>query len=238
MIRTVPETGSTNADLLAAARAGEAAEGHWLVADRQTAGRGRQGRSWFDGEGNFMGSTVVHLRESDPPAATLSFVAGLAAYEAVRPFVPGPVLLELKWPNDLLLAGGKVNGVLLERAGDAVVVGIGVNLAQAPALPDRRTAAIADHAPAPGRDLFAQTLAGSFADELERWRFYGLAPLLKRWKSAAHPEGTRMTVNPPGEGPVDGSYAGLTKDGALRLRLPDGTVRAIHAGDVMLSGEG
>ena len=238
MIRTVPETGSTNADLLEAARnAGAVTENGWLIADRQTAGRGRQGRAWFDGAGNFMGSTVVHLRPTDPAPATLSFVAGLAGYEAVKPFVPGSIALMLKWPNDLLLDGAKVNGVLLERTGDVIVVGIGVNLAASPDLPDRKTAAIADHAPAPDRDLFAQTLAGAFADELERWRMYGLKPLLRRWEAAAHPRGARLSVQPPGEAAIEGCYDGLGKDGALYLRLPDGSRRAIHAGDVML-GEG
>ena len=238
VIRTVSETGSTNADLLDAVRKGEvSAEGEWLVADRQSAGRGRQGRTWFDGTGNFMGSTVVHLRADDPSPATLSFVAGLAAYEAVKPFVPGNIDLMLKWPNDLLLAGAKVNGVLLERAENVIVVGIGVNLAAAPTLPDRKTAAIADHAPAPDRDLFAQTLAGAFSDELGRWRMYGLPPLLRRWESAAHPKGTSLSVQPPGEMCVKGCYDGIGKDGALLLRLPGGSRRAIHAGDVML-GEG
>ena len=84
MIRTVPETGSTNADLLALLAAGERiAEGDWLVADRQVRGRGRQGRSWLDAPGNLMGSTVVHVSPQDPPAASLSFVAALAVYETV-----------------------------------------------------------------------------------------------------------------------------------------------------------
>ncbi|HBM06461.1 MAG TPA: biotin--[acetyl-CoA-carboxylase] ligase, partial [Erythrobacter sp.] len=84
MIRFVTETGSTNSDLAAQVRAGEVvAEGHWLVADRQVAGRGRQGRSWFDGSGNFMGSTAVRISPRDPAPATLALVAGVAAYEAV-----------------------------------------------------------------------------------------------------------------------------------------------------------
>src|SRR5690606_23287947 len=108
-------------------------EGYWLVADRQTLGRGRQGRQWLDAAGNYMGSTVVHLGSQDPPPASLSFVAALAVYETVLPRLVGPRGLQLKWPNDVLLAGGKFCGLLLEREGESAVVGIGVNLAAAPA---------------------------------------------------------------------------------------------------------
>ena len=238
MIRTVPETGSTNADLAAQLRAGEAlGEGSWLVADRQTAGRGRQGRTWFDGHGNFMGSTIVRPHERDPAPASLALVTALAVYEAVVPLIANPSELTLKWPNDLMLAGAKLSGILLEREGDAIIVGIGVNLAAAPDLPDRRTVALSAFGPAPERDTFARSLAASFDRELERWRSFGLEPLVRRWESVAHPQGTSLRVHPPGEEPILGEYAGLTEDGALRLRLAGGESRVIHAGDVMLANE-
>ncbi len=238
MIRTVSETGSTNADLLAALRAGERmAEGEWLVADRQSAGRGRQGREWFDGAGNFMGSTVVRLAPNDPPPASFALAVGLAVYEAVLPLLPDPATLRLKWPNDVTYAGAKLAGILLEREGDALVVGIGVNLAQAPSIEGRATVALAAIGPPPDRDLFASALASSFALELERWRSYGLDPLSRRWRAAAHPLGTPLTVAPPGETPLSGSFDGLTDDGALRLRLADGSSRVMHAGDVFFAHE-
>lgn len=238
MIRILPETGSTNADLLAALSAGERLrEGDWLVADRQTAGRGRQGREWFDGAGNFMGSTVVHLTPGDPPPASFALAAGLALYEAVLPLLSAPAPLRLKWPNDLTHAGAKLAGILLERAGKALVIGIGVNLAAAPAIPGRATVALSALGPAPGRDAFAGALAAAFATELERWRSHGLAPLLRRWLAAAHPEGAALTVAPPGEASLSGTFAGLTAEGALRLRLADGTLRVMHAGDVFFAHE-
>lgn len=234
----VPETGSTNSDLLAALRAGErVAEGDWLVADRQSAGRGRQGREWSDGAGNFMGSTEVRLAPGDPPPASLALAAGLALYEAVVPLIPEPSALLLKWPNDLTYAGAKLAGILLEREGEALVVGIGVNLARAPAIEGRATLALSALGPAPSRDIFATALAASFALELDRWRSYGLAPLVRRWQSAAHPSGTPLTVSPPGEPTLIGSFDGLTEDGALRLRLADGGSRVIHAGDVFFAHE-
>jgi BirA family biotin operon repressor/biotin-[acetyl-CoA-carboxylase] ligase len=85
-------------------------EGYWLVADRQTDGRGRQGRDWLDAPGNFMGSTVVNLLPGDPLPASLSFVAAMATYEVVVNHLAAPQTLVIKWPNDLMLAGAKLSG--------------------------------------------------------------------------------------------------------------------------------
>lgn len=236
-LETVEQTGSTSADLLARLDRGELiSEGYWLVADRQTAGRGRQGRAWLDGPGNFMGSTVVCLSGREPPASTLSFVAALATYEAVGAQIGAPQLLQLKWPNDLLLAGDKLAGILLERSGAFAVIGIGVNLSAAPSLPGRQAGRLAQVTPAPARDSFARELAASFDRELDRWRQFGLEPLLSRWLAAAHPVGTALSVHAADGTHVAGRFGGLESDGALRLRLADGTTRVIHAGDVVLEG--
>ncbi|MBV7266988.1 biotin--[acetyl-CoA-carboxylase] ligase [Erythrobacter sp. WH131] len=235
MITVVSETGSTNADLAAAIRRGERqSEGAWLVAERQTAGRGRQGREWFDGFGNFMGSTVVELKEGDKAPATLSFAAALAVNDAVENAIGGAGKVELKWPNDVMLDGGKLSGILLEMVDDHVIVGIGVNLAQAPSLPDRKAAAIADVTSAPAPQQFAQALAGSFARQLHLWRNNNLADLLTRFlKRSLHAQGAPVRVH-DGDGEcVDGTFAGLEEsDGALRLRLADGSERVIRAGDI------
>lgn len=211
-------------------------EGDWLIADRQTAGRGRQGREWFDGAGNFMGSTVVYFAPGDPPLATLALVAGLALHEAISPHLQPPQIAKLKWPNDVIVGQAKLAGILLERVGDAVVVGIGVNLCTAPQLPDRQTAALTDFGPAPDRDMFAAALAECFATDLARWRNFGLGPIIARWQAAAHPRGTALLVGEPGEPALAGNFAGLADDGALLLRLADGTKQAIHAGEVRLAG--
>lgn len=235
MIETVAQTGSTNADLAARSLCGAVEERLWLVANRQTAGRGRQGRAWFDGSGNFMGSTAVAVRPGDPPAHTLALVAGLALHEVLATRIPAPASGLLKWPNDVLIGPAKLAGVLLERAGDTVVVGIGVNLAVAPEVEGRETIALAAFGPAPDRDTFAQDLAAAFAADLARWRSYGLGPVIARWLAAAHPIGTALVVGEPGEAPLSGSFAGLDAEGALLLRLGDGTTRAIHAGEVRLA---
>lgn len=239
MIHFVPETGSTNADLASRLSAGERLpEGDWLVADRQTAGKGRQGRTWFDGLGNFMGSCVVYPAAGDPPAASLALLCGLALHEVVAPLLSPPAQAQLKWPNDLMIGDAKLSGILLERQGDAVIVGIGVNLAQAPQVNGRKTVALSSFGPSPDRNLFAANLTRQFNQELERWRSFGLEPLIRRWLAAAHPVGTSLMVGEPGEAPLAGQFAGLSSDGALLLQLDDGTTRTIHAGEVRLSGGG
>ena len=239
MIHLVDETGSTNADLAANLRSGEGwAEGAWLVARRQTAGRGRQGRDWFDGAGNFMGSTVVALgrqpADAGPPPATLSFVAALAVRDAAVGVLGEGADLALKWPNDVLLEGGKLSGILLEMVRGTIVVGIGVNLARAPHLPDRKTAALADLAPPPPLEDFAAGLAAAFARRLEAWRTYGLGATLRAFLGQSiHAQGSALTVHDTDGSVLSGSFAGLEEsDGALRLRLADGSERVIRAGDI------
>ncbi|MCB2064516.1 MAG: biotin--[acetyl-CoA-carboxylase] ligase [Novosphingobium sp.] len=235
MIEYLSETGSTSSDLMQRLSAGERLhEGYWLVADRQTEGRGRQGREWFDGMGNFMGSTLVHARAGDPPAQTLAFVAGLALHEAVGWHLPGRAELLLKWPNDLMAGTAKVAGILLEAQTDTIVIGTGVNLVFAPPVPGRRTAALSDLGTAPDRNVFAEDLARSFATELERWRTAGLAPVLRRWSALAYPVGTRLSLDEPGEARIEGEFSGLSPEGSLQLRLASGEMRTIHAGEVNL----
>jgi len=236
LIEVLAETASTNGDLAARLAAGERLpEGDWLVADRQTAGRGRQGRAWLDGTGNFMGSTVVHARAGDPPLPTLALVAGLAAHAALSVLVPPPLRAELKWPNDVMIGQAKLAGILLEGAGGGVVIGIGANLAHAPQVPGRETVALTAFGPAPDRDAFAHALAGAFAAELDLWRSAGLAAVITRWTAAAHPDGTELLVGEPGEQPLAGRFAGLDASGALILLLADGTKRTVQAGEVRLA---
>lgn len=236
MIQYVAETGSTNADLAARLNAGEyVPEGDWLVADRQNAGRGRQGQDWLDGQGNFMGSTIVHFRDGDPPAQTLALSAGLALHHVVSRYLPDERTALLKWPNDLMVGQAKLAGILLERVAGAAIVGIGVNLTVAPSLPDRLAIALSHAGECPDRNDFAQILARSFAVELERWRGYGIAPIIARWLDRAHERGTRLEVQEPGGDRLSGTFAGLDRNGSLQLRLADDTARVIHAGEVLLA---
>ena len=229
---TVPETGSTNADVLALAKDG-AQEGTWLRAERQTGGRGRMGRNWKSPVGNLHCSTLVRLRAGDSPATGLALVAAVAAQEALSGFAP-QADLRVKWPNDVMAANAKLCGMLLERGGDAIVVGIGVNVAEAPDVAGRTVTSLRALGSAADAAAVFEALITSFALWLDRWRTYGLAPVRNRWIDVAHPAGTPLRASLPDGTAVEGRFETLGEDGALILRLANGAAHAIHAGDVFL----
>jgi BirA family biotin operon repressor/biotin-[acetyl-CoA-carboxylase] ligase len=220
---------STNVALLADA---VAVESDWLVALRQEGGRGRHGRVWESIEGNFSGSTLIQLRPADPPAPSLALAAGLALIETVEVAAP-EAPLSLKWPNDLMLADAKLAGILLERSGDRVVAGFGVNLAGAPPISGRKTASLSPVHTIPPQ-AFAPLLAVKFAQVLSVWRTADPAAFAQAWLARAHPIGTILEVHSgPGER-VRGSFDGIEADGAMRLKRADGMIDIIRAGDVSL----
>lgn len=181
-------------------------------------------------EGNFYASTLVQLKPDDPPAQSLSIAAGLALIEAIDVAVPGQALM-LKWPNDVLLSGKKLAGILLERSGGRVASGFGVNLAAAPPLSNREAASLAARV---RPQAFAPLLAGKFARLLDVWRQSDPAMLSQAWLARAHPIGSEIRVHSTGEERVSGRFDGLEPDGALRLRGDNGLVQIVRAGDVEL----
>jgi BirA family biotin operon repressor/biotin-[acetyl-CoA-carboxylase] ligase len=200
------------------------------VALEQVAGRGRQGRAWVSPPGNFYGSTLVQLHPSDPPAQTLSLVAGLALIEAVDEAASGQPMM-LKWPNDLLLGGRKLAGILLERSGDRVVIGFGVNLASAPEVPGKQSASLSGQVTP---ESFGRLLAQSFERLLGLWRSSDPGQIAQAWLARAHPLGTELKVHSSSDEIVAGRFDGIERDGALRLRGQDGRVEVVRAGDVEL----
>lgn len=217
--------------MAALAAAGEA-EGLWLRAVTQTAGRGRLGRSWSSPPGNLYASTLVRPRAGDPPPATLALVAAVALHEVASAWCAETI--EIKWPNDLLLSGAKLSGILLEGAAGAVVIGFGVNLAHHPEGLDRPVTSLAAHGGAPDPALFLDDLAAALGRWLARWRQEGLEPVRAAWLAAAHRKDTALTATLPDGERIEGIFDGLDTDGALILRLADGSARVIHAGDVFL----
>jgi BirA family biotin operon repressor/biotin-[acetyl-CoA-carboxylase] ligase len=207
-----------------------AVEGEWLVALDQNAGKGRQGRTWVGAPGNFYGSTIVSLRSDDPPAPTLSLVAGLALIEALDIALPGQPTM-LKWPNDLMLSGKKLAGILLERSGERVVLGFGVNLAAEPDLADREAASLGGQVQP---QAFAPLLAGSFARMVDLWRTSDSSAIVRAWERRAHAHGTKLTVHAGKDEKLSGRFGGLGPDGALRLLLEDGSMEIVRAADVFL----
>jgi BirA family biotin operon repressor/biotin-[acetyl-CoA-carboxylase] ligase len=156
--------------------------------------------------------------------------AGLALIEAADAAAPGRDL-QLKWPNDLMLGGSKLGGILLERSGDRIVAGFGVNLASAPAIEGR---AIGSLDGAITAKAFAPLLAASVARLVNAWRCADPAAFALAWQARAHPVGTGIEIHSaPGER-LAGRFDGIEADGALRLRLGDGRVEIVRAGDVAL----
>ena len=158
---------------------------------------------------------------------------GLALIEAVEAAAPN-ANLSLKWPNDLMLGEAKLAGILLERSGDRVVAGFGVNLAGAPTISGRKTASLAPLASV-GPKAFAPIIAGSFARVLAAWRGADPAAFASAWMARAHPIGTALEVHSgPGER-ISGTFEDIKPDGAMRLRVADGRIEVIRAGDVTLA---
>ncbi len=238
-ILLLDQTDSTNAEARRRADAGETGP-LWIVARRQTEGRGRRGRPWESQDGNLFSTLLQLTRKSPAEAAQVTFVAALAIADLLDAYAP-PSLVTIKWPNDVMLAGQKTSGVLVESGahetgGLWLAVGIGVNLAHAPEGTERPATALVHHlrgdvtAP-PTVETAAATLAGAFDVWMTRWETLGFQPILDAWRArTAGLDGP--AVARLGRETVEGVAEGVAPDGALKLRLADGSLRLISAGDV------
>jgi len=216
-----------------------AGDGYVVWARRQTAGRGRQGRSWQSPEGNLYFSIIVRPKMPARDAAQFSFVSALALGGALSGLLPETVELRYKWPNDLLLDGRKAAGILLESSGgiggalDWLVIGVGLNVAECPAIKDGYPATSLRQAGAGDIEvegLLMRFLAG-FAEWRARWQNEGLAVVRAAWLERAARLGEEIIVRLPGA-ELKGRFEGLDESGALMLDMADGSRRKVSAGDV------
>lgn len=226
---------STNAAALKAVQAG--ADRFWVVADEQTAGRGRHGRAWASPPGNLYAS--LGLLAPCPPAFSplLGFVAGLSLAEAVTGLSPAlKGALQLKWPNDCQIDGAKCAGILLEGTSlpggkTGIAIGMGVNVAHFPAGLDQRATALSAHMRAVDTVILFEALSARIAANLGLFdRGAGFEAIRQRWLAHALPEGTRLRVRLP-TGEKQGAFAGLDPTGHLLLET-NGTTETIMVGDV------
>jgi BirA family biotin operon repressor/biotin-[acetyl-CoA-carboxylase] ligase len=240
-LRTFDVLDSTNEEVRRQAEIG-AAEGLAVLARSQTAGRGRRGRAWESPAGNLFISLL--LRPSVPPAqaATLSFLTAVALAEALELAAPqlGPAIT-CKWPNDVLVNGAKIAGILLESRTrpdgelDWVTVGIGVNLARHPEQAPYPATALVAHGVQVMPEDFAPWLLARYGYWYGRWRQEGFAPVREAWLKRAQGLGLPAVVRLP-DRELHGRFVALDDSGALLLEMPDGRVQTVTAGDVFPAG--
>ncbi|WP_321828933.1 biotin--[acetyl-CoA-carboxylase] ligase [Thalassovita sp.] len=201
--RVLESIDSTNAE--AARIADHLAGPEWILALEQTAGRGRRGRAWVNPVGNFAATLVLHPTEPPEVVALRSFVASLALYDAFVAVTGRPQGLSLKWPNDVLLNGGKVAGILLESVGMArdirhIGIGIGVNLKEAPGADQveegalRPVSLLSETGIAVSPEEFLDALAPAYAHHEAQFRIYGFEPIRALWLDRAARLGEVITA--------------------------------------------
>lgn len=217
----------------------------WIMARKQTAGRGRRGRGWSGGSGNFAATLLMHPQGGPAQAAQLSFVAALALDQALTS-VCGPFArIAIKWPNDVLLNGGKVAGILLESIGhgqgvDALAIGVGVNLATAPDPATLEPEAVApvsvlgETGHSVTQDDFLDLLAAALAHWYQQLRDYGFDPIRTAWLARAARLGETITAR-TGHDSLTGRFDGIDETGALILQTPEGR-KVIPAADIYFQG--
>ena len=232
-LNCLDETDSTNHVAQTAALSGEP-EGLVVQALRQTAGKGRRGRVWDSPEGNLYLSVLLRPRCALQEACFYSFAAALAVYDALAE-LRGEKDLQFKWPNDVLIDGKKISGILLEAAPveqglvEWVVLGVGINVASHPDVTAYPTTSLAQE----GALASVDAVRRAFLKSLHHWcltlRHDGFNPVRRAWLADAR-RGPMSVKVPSGE--VEGAFGGLDDRGGLILRLADGSEKVIQTGDV------
>jgi BirA family transcriptional regulator, biotin operon repressor / biotin---[acetyl-CoA-carboxylase] ligase len=222
--------GSTNDEARRLAQEG-APHGTVVHADEQTAGRGRMAHAWFSPPGNLYVSILLRTGQPAGRTAELSFLAALAVADTVEALLPRQTRAMLKWPNDVLVSGAKIAGILLEQVDDATVVGIGLNVLEAPANVAYKTTTIVANNGIASVDGARDILLERLGQHLAVWQADGFAPIREQWLGRTYPVGAAIRTNSGGE-PVAGHFAGLDVDGALLLDTPRGRQRIV-AGEVV-----
>jgi BirA family biotin operon repressor/biotin-[acetyl-CoA-carboxylase] ligase len=227
--------GSTSDACMERARAGDQGQ-LWIVADAQTKGRGRMARPWSSPPGNLYASLL--LIDPAPPsvAPQLGFVAGIALADAVASVLPAQVSARLKWPNDLLIDGAKLSGLLIDATqlpGNlfACVIGFGVNCAASPGDTPYPATSLAAH----GAQSGPEAVFGALSDAMPRWldtwaRGQNFMTIRREWLARALPPGSPLRVK-SGETITDGTFVSLDMQGRLMLDC-SGTTKLFDAGDV------
>lgn len=220
---------STSDEVRRLAREG-AAHGTVVHADEQKSGRGRLARAWYSPPGNLYLSALLRLDLPAARLAELSFVAAVAVAETVAGLLPARAEIVVKWPNDVLVEGGKIAGILLENVDGVTILGIGLNVLLAPTTAGYKTATIAGCGGIATVDGARDLLLHELERLITHWLDQGFAPIRQAWLDRSYPLGTMLRVSVGGQ-VVEGAFVGLDQDGALLLDMAEGP-RRIVVGDV------
>jgi BirA family biotin operon repressor/biotin-[acetyl-CoA-carboxylase] ligase len=231
---------STSDTCIEKAKSGEPA-GLSILAERQTAGRGSRGRQWQSLAGNLNLSILLRPNLPATQASIFPLLTGIAAADALSAFLPAEIAPQLKWPNDVLLNGAKLAGILIDAAPQGqllgwLVIGIGINLMHAPKIPGRPATTLQAH----GGKATPLQAANRLLQELDFWldafATSGPAAIIDAWQLRAHPIGTPLTVQ-TAERSTTGSYAGLSPKGELLLRV-ENRIERFQTGEILLGSRG
>jgi BirA family biotin operon repressor/biotin-[acetyl-CoA-carboxylase] ligase len=209
----------------------------WLIAYEQGAGKGRLGRTWLSARGNLYSSLLLPVAAPATVIPQIAFVTALAVHDAVAGFC-GAGKVRLKWPNDCLLDGAKVAGILCETAaGGQVVIGCGINVAHSPQGLAYATSHVQQHAPDASVEAVYAAYAAALEARLGQWQQgVGFGGILAAWQERAHGLGQAVHVV-AGARRLEGVFTGLSDDGALCVKMADGTRETIYAGDVTFTAK-
>ena len=235
-LRHLAEVDSTNEEARRMAAAHETVP-TWILADSQTAGRGRRGRAWQSPVGNLMTTLYLPISFDAVKAGQLAFVAGLALERTVSALIGERAQASLKWPNDVLVDGKKASGILLESAMrdnkiDWLAIGLGLNLAHHPDDTPYPATSLAAYMDTPANNLAAlEILARAFDEVFRQWRNGGFGPVLQAWRAVAHGLGGPIVATLENE-QFEGIFKDIDEKGALILQTAAGDTKTIDAGDV------
>lgn len=243
--RVLAEVDSTMAEAQRSAHGRTGPE--WILGLRQTQGRGRRGRPWVDPEGNFAATLVLPPLANPGQGAMLSFVAALALYDTCVAVTGRPEAFAIKWPNDVLLNGQKLAGILLESAGGGtgqrfLAIGIGVNLRAAPAVAEveaqalRPVALLSEAGVSVSPEDFLDLLAPEFARYFRQFSTYGFTPIREAWLARAARVGEVITARTLRQ-TLTGTFETIDESGNLVLVTAKGRV-ALPAAEIFFDGGG
>lgn len=237
------EVGSTNDEIRRLAQSGQRGP-LWVRADSQSGGRGRNGRVWTSEAGNLYTSGLYPIGDNPLEAAQLGFAAALAILDTVKTYAP-EAAVTLKWPNDVLVEGAKISGILIERAegpnGAFVIIGVGINLISHPETALYRATHLLDHIAKEQLSTAEPVYTGAapvlavLASRFNIWRAKlledGFAPIGKAWTENAQGLGQIAKITLPNRS-IEATLLGIGTNGELQIKHANGTIESLYAGDV------